>query len=103
MKKFLALFSIGVIAASSYLYIANASGKKESDAEKNEVNHEGMEEDAQERMRWEVMRLADPSGRIPDNIRQKELAFAATLPNDAGIASRMPSPLYTNRGPWNVG
>jgi hypothetical protein len=69
----------------------------------NYANHrisEAMEEDAGERYRWELSRLADPSGRIPDNIRQKELAFAATLPSDANFGRTIN---FTQRGPWNVG
>ena len=39
----------------------------------------GGEADA--RYKWELMRLADPvTGKIPDNVRAKEFAFAATLP-----------------------
>lgn len=66
---------------------------------------EGMEDDAGERLAWELKRLADPAtGKIPDNVRQKELAFAATLPKDieAGVIRRGIPP-WTNRGPWNVG
>lgn len=70
-----------------------------------EASREGMEDDAAERMEWEQRRLGDPAtGKIPENIRQLELAFAATLPNDAALqVNRMPVLSMTNRGPWNVG
>ena len=71
---------------------------------------EGMEEDMQARRQWENERLADPAtGRIPLGIRQKELAFAATLPSDANLHGLSGSNLRTStttwdfRGPWNVG
>ena len=42
---------------------------------------EAMDEDIAARMAWETQMLADPAtGKIPDHIRAKELAFAATLP-----------------------
>jgi hypothetical protein len=71
---------------------------------------EGMEEDMQARRQWENERLADPAtGKIPFGIRQKELAYAATLPTDASVSSAFGSNLRTTtntwdfRGPWNVG
>jgi hypothetical protein len=71
---------------------------------KPKASTEGMEDNASERVKWEISRLADPAtGRIPDNIRQKELAFAATLPSDAQLAGRASSLNLINRGPWNVG
>ncbi|HMT30569.1 MAG TPA: flagellar basal body rod modification protein, partial [Bacteroidia bacterium] len=57
------------------------------------------------RMAWDLQRLSDPAtGKIPPFIREKELAFAATLPNDAGVSLRGTSAANWNfRGPWNVG
>jgi len=67
------------------------------------------EDDPAERAEWEVLRLRDPAtGRIPDGIRRRELAYAAGLPSresraayyrSAGIASYS----WTSRGPYNVG
>jgi hypothetical protein len=64
-----------------------------------------MGDDAQSRMNWELKRLADSSGKIPIDIRQKELTFAATLPNDAyaGNNKVMTAVTFGQRGPWNVG
>ncbi len=90
----------------STLFAASASLFLFNDKPANKINYnshritEAMEDDATERYRWELSRLADPSGKIPDNIRQKELAFAATLPNDVN-ANRTIS--FNQRGPWNVG
>src|SRR4051812_45753553 len=48
---------------------------------------------------YQYNRLNDPNtGQIPYNIRQKELAFAATLPNNN--ASR--SIDWQHRGPFNI-
>jgi hypothetical protein len=61
----------------------------------------GHPDEAQSRAQWEVQRLADPAtGQIPAYMRQKELAFAATLPQ-AVPGNRQVS--FTSRGPWNVG
>lgn len=94
---FLSLVTVGYISHEN-----KYGGKKEKNEKRAE--REGMEDDALERMRWEQRRLADPAlGYIPDNIRQRELAFAATLPNDAMDASRTAPLVFANRGPWNVG
>lgn len=105
MKRSATLFASVAfsIAALAFITKNHPVNNKEKEKESS-VSHEGMEDDALERMRWEQRRLADPAlGYIPANIRQKELAFAATLPNDAMRNSRMPGLVFTNRGPWNVG
>ncbi len=54
------------------------------------------------RQQWELDRLKDPAtGKIPDGIRKKELAFAATLPK--ADAFRKSGDIWENMGPWNVG
>ncbi len=68
----------------------------------------GTDDDAEARAKYEWTLLHDPAtGRIPDHIRAKELAFAATLPNDGNLAyakSTATSYLaWQQRGPWNVG
>ncbi|MFH1319153.1 MAG: T9SS type A sorting domain-containing protein [Bacteroidota bacterium] len=65
------------------------------------------------RWEWENMRLQDPvTGQIPPNIRRRELAFAGTLPNDAGYhpagnqmksGNKTGSYYWTAMGPYNVG
>ena len=52
------------------------------------------------RKKWDSQRLTDPStGKLPNNIHSKEIAFAQTLPNDIG--SNMLS--WIKEGPFNVG
>jgi hypothetical protein len=70
-------------------------------------------EDPAARTRWETMRLADPAtGRVPDDMRQRELAFAAQLPDweRGSAAGHLPGASgadklvgWTHRGPWNIG
>ncbi len=91
--------------ALSFLAVAYMSAQyiSKKGLKEKEARHEGMEDDANERMNYELRRYADPAtGKIPDNVRQKELAFAATLPNDAE-GSRSNPLVFVNRGPWNVG
>ena len=54
---------------------------------------------------WQQKRLADPAtGKIPDNIHAKELAYAATLPTDANSSNeRIDGAVWASRGPWNIG
>src|SRR4051812_19635789 len=100
-SKYIFLLALA-IASSAITYIASA--RYNGSFHEKEGSTEGMEQDALERMAWETSRLADPAtGRIPDNIRQLELAFAATLPNDLQSGRGMASLTMTNRGPWNVG
>jgi hypothetical protein len=103
-SKYLFLFAMA-FASLSVAYIASGNQKNSPfEKEEGERAREGMEDDALERMAWETARLADPvTGRIPDNIRQQELAFAATLPNDLQAGRGMASLNMINRGPWNLG
>jgi len=53
-----------------------------------------------ERVVWERIRLADPTtGEIPNNIRQKEMIFAKTLPKSTAMSKAN----WKHRGPYNVG
>ncbi|MBL7999447.1 MAG: hypothetical protein JNL32_12525, partial [Candidatus Kapabacteria bacterium] len=72
----------------------------------NTQRGEGFEEDLPARAEWERIRLCDPAtGRIPSHIRQRELAFAASLPKREQYLK--PATLQSNTwsaiGPYNVG
>jgi Secretion system C-terminal sorting domain len=72
---------------------------------KNATNF-SPEDEAIERMQWDLKRLADPAtGKIPQDVRAREIAFSATLPNDANsyLGKSVFSTPFTSRGPWNVG
>jgi len=68
-------------------------------------------EDPQARYMYEFTRLRNPyTGKIPENIRQKELAFSATLPvaearTFAGLGRNARGQVedWNRRGPYNVG
>ncbi|HEU4718347.1 MAG TPA: T9SS type A sorting domain-containing protein [Bacteroidia bacterium] len=68
-----------------------------------------MEDDAEARNAWEFKRLAGPDGTIPDHMREKELAYSATLPNDRSVTygssneRTAQQATWSERGPWNVG
>jgi hypothetical protein len=98
-STFTFLFAIA-FSASALTYISQGGDEKKLKRANNGTD-EAMTHGASKRAIWERKRLADPAtGRIPDNIRQKELAFAATLPSDASLSRTIN---FTNRGPWNVG
>lgn len=105
MKSKFTFLSAFVLSLSAVAFITSNGDPIKKKKVENQVVNEGMVHGASKRMQWELSRLADPAtGRIPDNIRQLELAFAATLPNDLQVDSRSMSSLtMTNRGPWNVG
>ncbi len=69
---------------------------------RHETQSEAMEMNDEEGgyYKWELQRLADPlTGKIPEHMRAKELAFSAKLPNDLNLRNST----FVNRGPWNVG
>src|SRR5579863_8261561 len=85
-------FSLALMGIASHIsqkkYSTNASA--------------GQGDDIGDYYNWQIKRLADPAtGKIPDNIRSIELAYAATLPSDAEGHST--SANWQERGPWNVG
>jgi photosystem II stability/assembly factor-like uncharacterized protein len=97
MKRFLLFTTPLLLAGAIYISIPKKNKSLVGDP---------MEENANERLAWELRRLADSTGKIPDNIREKELAFAATLPNDFSLTATNRSLQQTTwnpRGPWNVG
>ena len=105
MKSKITLLSTVVLSISAVALITSGGDPLKKKLNTSDTVNEGMVHGASKRSKWEVSRLADPStGKIPDNIRQLELAFAATLPNDLQVDSKSMSSLtMTNRGPWNVG
>jgi hypothetical protein len=100
MKKFLQ-FSCAAILCASNLLCTHPAEKKE--------NHgDALEDDAKQRLDWEFRRLAGPDGTIPAHMREKELAFAATLPSDlmingSPVQRSASQAVWAERGPWNVG
>jgi len=74
----------------------------------------GSKDDPYARMRWEQLRIQDPkTGKVPEQIRIKELQFAQTIPTrqqftqsvysiQTNTATNMPLD-WTRRGPFNVG
>ena len=107
MKRIYAVFiPVFAIAISWFVYKANHK-LTESASYFGDVDAAGSDEDANARANYDWMMLHDPAtGKIPPHIREKELAFAATLPNDADMApmSRITTgTTWQERGPWNVG
>src|SRR5437763_321084 len=65
---------------------------------------EGFDEDIEARTQWENMMLADPAtGKIPEHIRAKELAYAATMPVQFEPQYKSGNSFWQNRGPWTLG
>lgn len=106
MKKLQLSIIVAFIAAALYMACATQH-LSQTHSFLGDADALGSDEDANARYSYELMLLHDPAtGKIPDHIREKELAFAATLPNDGLLsASRTTStPLgWQPRGPWNVG
>lgn len=100
MKKRLTLFSLLPI-----LLISCGQKEEESTISEKEpidpiglMSH-GFESSKESRAWWDWLRFKSPlTDEIPDGIRDKELAFANSLPVN-------PDRSYTweNRGPWNIG
>lgn len=65
----------------------------------------GSGENPAERWDWELRRLADPAtGKIPPNMRRKELQFAHQLVQNRQATSSATDQLeWLHRGPYNIG
>ncbi|MFI5196068.1 MAG: T9SS type A sorting domain-containing protein [Chitinophagales bacterium] len=105
MKKlYIPLISAFIIAA---LYIiSTAHSPSVINRHYGAADALGSDDDANARYNYELMLLRDPAtGKIPDHIRERELAFAATLPNDGYLSTLRTTAVATwqQRGPWNVG
>ena len=94
--------------AGFFMFFHSPHGAQKLPRFMGDVEAIGSEEDENARANYELMLLRDPAtGKIPDGIRQKELAFAATLPhmdaNTAQYYNKSTLATWQARGPWNVG
>ncbi len=87
------------IVIAAFFSVFELSSEKEKTVN-SVAGGEGNIEDVKAGIEWQITRLKDPeTGRIPDNIREKELAFVKNIPTD--INSR--SLNWIARGPHNIG
>jgi hypothetical protein len=103
VKKFYpSLLAVGLCCLS---FIACHTSHNKAAGGFGDADAIGSDEDAFERINYEWMMLRDPAtGRIPDHIREKELAYATTLPHDFyPNAKGTAVATWQSRGPWNVG
>jgi photosystem II stability/assembly factor-like uncharacterized protein len=101
-KSLLLYISVFILGAVATVFVYNKINSKRDAAEREEERGEGVEYDQEARAQWEFMRLRDPNtGQIPENIRAKELAFAAQLPKNNVF--KKSSDDWQSMGPWNVG
>lgn len=102
MKKFLLPLIIVATGGAIFLILKQSAAEPAPQAW-----GDPMEEDISSRQQYELQRLAGPDGKIPEHIREKELAFSATLPSDRSVARFGPNTqsqaVWNQRGPWNVG
>jgi len=104
-RYFLLISCILLITAMAVLYAMDFSEQRVNRYYGDAMSI-GDADDAQGRISWEINRLKDPAtGKIPAGIREKELAFAATLPAAPQQAFAKGSLFvpWQSRGPWNVG
>lgn len=102
MKKILSvLFFLSFVFLNLFLFLSQDKTEKSG---KNffKAFSIGDKDNPQARLDWEFKKLRDPvTNKIPDNIRQKELQFAAGLPKREGDDPNALS--WSERGPNNVG
>jgi Secretion system C-terminal sorting domain len=108
-KKTLLTFLVGIIFTSSVIFMILLEKNKRMESEKSyKESSVGIPDDPNARMEFERQMLADPrTGMIPDNIREKELAFAKNLPNADNIkllkGNNVSVLTWNQRGPINRG
>lgn len=76
------------------------------EAFQQQQNTIGSKEDPQARQRWEMLMLRDPkTGKLPANIRQRELQFARSLPlsKEQTAGFRTAATEWQSAGPFNIG
>jgi hypothetical protein len=107
MKQKFILITASFIAASFLVFLHSTHSGQKTVSNKNMGAPTSVEgERGSSFYEYELIRLRDPaSGKIPANIRQLELEYASTLPNDANIANNrfLPQAVWNQRGPWNLG
>lgn len=87
-------------------FIHAAEWKQGLEAVKESEGGEAMEENMEARSEWMNRMLADPAtGKIPRDIRTKELEFSAMLPVNGPKykTNTADDGFWRQRGPWNVG
>jgi hypothetical protein len=106
-KLFAVLLFLSFIGLNTFLFLSQGKNLNEDKEEYSEKKTDkpysiGAEDDSEGRLNWEFEMLRDPvTNKIPENIRQKELLFAAGLPKRRGDD---PNALVWNeRGPNNIG
>src|ERR1043165_2096133 len=107
MKKYFTPLAVSLLAVATLFLIAGkittpVTGERfEKDEKRQELLYEnGGFDDEEGADAYYAMRLRNPqTGVIPQDIRKKELAFAATLPK----YNTQRSLQWQNRGPYNLG
>lgn len=100
------LFAFALIAlAATIIFQFRGENSQDADRYFGDAESIGTEEDAFERINYDWLMLHDPAtGKIPAHMRERELAFAARLPSDAGNPLfKTTASTWQSRGPWNVG
>lgn len=101
MKK----ISLGLLIATGILFFSSCKQEGKATRIENAAGSEGEEAEGMADYEWTMLR--DPAtGKIPEHMRAKELAFAATLPKVQSTGSgqlKTTAATWQARGPWNVG
>ena len=102
-NKTLLIFFVSILFTGAVTFLFNSVNKTENN--KKEMFKEGsvgIPDDPGARMEYERKMLADPrTGKIPENIREKELAFAKNLPTSK--LNKTNALTWSARGPINRG
>jgi hypothetical protein len=96
---------LAVAVAILAITLAGCSTEK-SETSYGDATSIGTAGNPEARSGYEWMMLRDPAtGKIPARIRERELAFAATLPQEGnyGTLGKTAIATWQSRGPWNVG
>ncbi|HTL81442.1 MAG TPA: T9SS type A sorting domain-containing protein [Bacteroidia bacterium] len=99
------ILPVAVIAICIPIYIISGKADKPKTID---GFGDAMEENVHDRDAYFLRMLAGPDGKIPDHMREKEIAFGNTLPSDASVlansnARSLSQAVWAQRGPWNVG
>ncbi|MCB9234804.1 MAG: T9SS type A sorting domain-containing protein [Bacteroidia bacterium] len=102
MKKAVILITLSFVLVLSLAILGGGKSEIPANAGFDALFGGGMDNPGA-RAAWDLKRLADPSGKIPPAMRARELAFAATLPQEGTYKADSLLAKWKQRGPWNLG
>ena len=105
MNRNLILFILGILISTAVVFFIYSGNKKPETVPSYAKSEVGTKDDPFARIEYERRMLADPvTGKVPDDIRKKELLFSKHLPTVEAVSlNKEKVATWVKRGPINRG